>query len=237
MRVGQFQRRETGTESIVSFAGQKGFITESAPGQAARMRSWRGSPPGLTGRDGVRAALPRAVRQARPAEIVVIWLSVILVFSAGRLAAEPPVDLGAAALAPGPRLGPRDVIRGQLESLRLNEADNRGIGRCFEFAAPSNRLVTGPLERFIAMVNSPRYRVMLNHRQALIGTPEISGDYAYVIATLADRDRQLAVFGFSLAKQKMAPYEGCWMTTGVDRILITSRVPSGPPGVPPPAKE
>ena len=56
------------------------------------------------------------------------------------------------ALAPRPELSPEEVIRIQLEALRHNDEQDRGIEVAFRFASPANRASTGPLPRFIRMI-------------------------------------------------------------------------------------
>ena len=55
---------------------------------------------------------------------------------------------------PDPSLSPQDVVSIQLEALRNNDTpyDNRGIEVTFNFASPANKRITGPIERFAAMV-------------------------------------------------------------------------------------
>ena len=55
-------------------------------------------------------------------------------------------------LVPDPALSPGDVVRIQLEALRRNDEQDRGIAVAFRFASPANRTNTGPLSRFIAMI-------------------------------------------------------------------------------------
>ena len=77
---------------------------------------------------------------------------------------------------PEPALSPGDVIRIQLEALRHNDEQDRGIAVAFRFASPSNRANTGPLSRFITMIKEGPYALMLDFRDATYGPVEaISG--------------------------------------------------------------
>ena len=67
---------------------------------------------------------------------------------------------------PGPELTPQLVVDIQLQALQQAGDGREGIATCFEFASPSNRKKTGPLERFTQMVSGPPYDVMLQHRWA-----------------------------------------------------------------------
>ena len=66
-------------------------------------------------------------------------------------------------LQPSPKLLPDEVISIQLEALKNNNFpyENAGIEQAWEFAHPSNREFTGPLTRFINMMLSSSYSIML----------------------------------------------------------------------------
>ena len=60
---------------------------------------------------------------------------------------------------PDPSLSPQDVVSIQIEALQHNDTPyvDRGIEVTFNFASPTNKRVTGPLERFKAMVRNSRW--------------------------------------------------------------------------------
>lgn len=62
-------------------------------------------------------------------------------------------------MEPDPRYTPERVVRIQLEALQRND-----IETTFGFASPANRAQTGPLERFVQMINGPLYRPMIESR-------------------------------------------------------------------------
>lgn len=144
------------------------------------------------------------------------------------LSQEPaPTEAPAAALpTPSPELSPEEVVRLQLEALQRNDESNQGIEIAFNFASPDNRKVTGPLSRFITMLNDPHYRPMLNHRAAELDPIQISGDTALQRVTLTAKNGQVFVYIFSLSKQTEPPYQNCWMTDGVV-IEPTRELPRG----------
>ena len=86
-------------------------------------------------------------------------------------------ETGDGGLFPNPNLSPADVVRIQIRALERNDIphENAGIEIAFRFASPRNKLVTGPLPRFIQLVSNPVYRAMLNHRQAKYGPLQIEG--------------------------------------------------------------
>jgi hypothetical protein len=122
----------------------------------------------------------------------------------------------AAALPmPSPDFSPEQVVRIQLEALQHNDETNQGIATTFNFASPGNRKYTGPLPRFIKLLQDPHYRPMLNHKAAEFDPIKISGDTALQRVKLTAKNGQMVIYIFSLSKQTEAPYQNCWMTDGV----------------------
>ena len=118
------------------------------------------------------------------------------------------------SLAPNPGLSPGDVIRIQLEALRNNDRQDRGIAVAFRFASPANRVNTGPLPRFIAMIERGPYALMLEFRHAEFGPVETVADQARQRVTLTGA-RASATYWFFLSRQSEDPYVDCWMTDAV----------------------
>ena len=65
--------------------------------------------------------------------------------------------------APSPLLSHQQVLAHQILSLRMNNLD--GIAKCFAFASPANRAMTGPLSRFAAMIRAV-YSILLSSPRA-----------------------------------------------------------------------
>ena len=118
------------------------------------------------------------------------------------------------ALVPDPTLSPGDVIRIQLEALRHNDEQDRGIAVAFRFASPANRANTGPLSRFIAMIEDGPYALMLDFREATYGPVETAGNRARQRVTLTGT-RETMTYWFYLSRQSETPYVDCWMTDSV----------------------
>ena len=118
------------------------------------------------------------------------------------------------SLVPTPALSPGDVIRIQLEALRHNDEQDRGIAVAFRFASPANRANTGPLPRFIAMIEQGPYALMLDFREADYGPVETVADQARQRVTLTG-ERSSMTYWFYLSRQSEAPYADCWMTDAV----------------------
>ena len=123
---------------------------------------------------------------------------------------------------PDPTFSPADVVRIQLQAMQVNDVPhkNAGIEIAFRFASPRNKMTTGPLARFIDMINNPVYRPMLNHRKADFGQLEIEENKAVqpVIVTASNGER--TGYLFALSKQSSGRYTSCWMTDAVIRIEI-----------------
>ena len=117
-------------------------------------------------------------------------------------------------LVPAPSLSPGDVVKIQLEALRHNDSGNRGIEVAFRFASPTNRVNTGPLSRFIGMIRTGHYALMLAFREVSYGPVETRGLQARQRVTLADATRSIH-YWFYLSRQSEAPYVDCWMTDAV----------------------
>ena len=118
------------------------------------------------------------------------------------------------SLVPNPGLSPGDVIRIQLEALRNNDEQDRGIAVAFRFASPANRANTGPLSRFIAMIERGPYALMLDFHHAEYGPIETASHQARQRVTLTGV-RASITYWFYLSRQSEAPYVDCWMTDAV----------------------
>ena len=120
------------------------------------------------------------------------------------------------ALGPRSGLSPGDVIRIQIEALRHNDEQDRGIEVAFRFASPANRENTGPLSRFVRMIKQGPYALMLDFREASYGSVEVREDRARQRVTLTG-PRARVSYWFYLSRQSEAPCADCWMT---DAVLV-----------------
>jgi hypothetical protein len=138
-------------------------------------------------------------------------------------AEAPPAE---AMPTPSPEFSPDKVVRIQLEALQQNDETNQGVKTTFNFASPANRENTGPLPRFIKMLQSPPYNAMLNYKSVEFDPVKVSDDLALQRVRLIAKDGQPIIFIFSLSKQSQAPYQDCWMTDGVV-VEPTKEIPKG----------
>ena len=123
---------------------------------------------------------------------------------------------------PDNTLTPEQVVRGQLEALRNNGPTDGGIAICFRFASPNNQRNTGPLPRFVKMIKSGVYRLMLEYREAEYGVVEIINNRARQRVTLTSATQSIS-FVFYLSKQQHESCKDCWMTDSVAIERIHSK--------------
>ena len=146
--------------------------------------------------------------------VIVLALSVGAAPSLAQESESGATDPLADALVPDPGLSPGEVIRIQLEALRHNDEQDRGIAVAFRFASPANRASTGPLSRFIKMIENGPYALMLDFRDAAYGPVETVADQARQRVTLIGTHAS-ATYWFYLSRQAEAPWVDCWMTDAV----------------------
>ena len=74
-------------------------------------------------------------------------------------------ETSAELLKPNNEFKPFDVVKIQLSALKHNNKPykNAGIEQTWEFAHPSNQSITGPLPKFIKLLNDEGYNILLNH--------------------------------------------------------------------------
>ena len=117
-------------------------------------------------------------------------------------------------LKPSATLTPDQVVQIQLKALRLNDSRNRGIEVAFRFASPDNKLHTGPLPRFISMMNQRPYSLMLDYDNVAYDPVEIVDDFARQRVTLISSGLVVA-YEFYLSRQTKGDCLGCWLTDAV----------------------
>ena len=132
------------------------------------------------------------------------------------------ISVYANSIKPDPNIKPIDVIYIQLKALQNNDNPfkNAGIEQTWEFAHPSNRVYTGPLERFKSMMYSPSYSIMLDHEKHEIIKVKLEANIAYFFIELTDKQGDLFGFEWILNKvTNVGMYKNCWMTTSVSQPI------------------
>ena len=134
-------------------------------------------------------------------------------------------SLLAELLKPTPEINPEEVVKIQLSSLMNNNEPylNAGIEQTWEFAHPSNRAFTGPIQRFIQMMYAPSYAVMLDHKKHDIIEVKLDKNIAYFFIELTSTDGKIFGFKWTLEKVKEeGGFKDCWMTTAVSTPMPLS---------------
>ena len=128
-------------------------------------------------------------------------------------------------LKPTPEINPEEVVKIQLSSLMNNNEPylNAGIEQTWEFAHPSNRAFTGPIQRFTQMMYAPSYAVMLDHKKHDIIEVKLDKNIAYFFIELTSTDGKIFGFKWTLEKVKEeGGFKDCWMTTAVSTPMPLS---------------
>jgi len=125
-------------------------------------------------------------------------------------------------LKPNPALMPIEVISIQLNALKDNNNPylNAGVVQTWEFAHPSNRKYTGPLENFVKMMSSPSYVIMLDHTNHNIISVSDRDFITYFFVEITDKKGNK--FGFTWTLEKViaeSKFKDCWMTVAVSQPL------------------
>ena len=125
-------------------------------------------------------------------------------------------------LKPNPALKPIEVISIQLNALKDNNNPylNAGIAQTWEFAHPSNRKYTGPLENFVKMMYTPSYVIMLGHTDHNIISVSDRDFITHFFVEITDKEGNK--FGFTWSLEKViteSKFKDCWMTTAVSQPL------------------
>ncbi|MEO0515218.1 MAG: hypothetical protein AAF086_07990 [Planctomycetota bacterium] len=131
-------------------------------------------------------------------------------------------------LEPAPDLSPRQVITAQLVGLK-RAADpeapaDQGMRVVWNFAAPANQEITGPFERFDAMVRAEPYGVLVGHKAFEIARLDQDPDRPVAQALVAvthGQAQQVAWFVWMLSRPAEGEDRaGCWVTDAVYPVEV-----------------
>tara|TARA_B100000900_G_C20403831_1_gene643894 strand:- start:337 stop:810 length:474 start_codon:yes stop_codon:yes gene_type:complete len=121
-------------------------------------------------------------------------------------------------LTPTSDINPKEVIKIQLEGLQKNDEifEDSGIEQTWNFAHPNNKKVTGPLDKFKAMIKGKSYQMMLYHLSHNIKELGSSDKWAQFEVIILDREKIYHKFNWQVEKYTMnGPLKDCWLTTMV----------------------
>ena len=120
-------------------------------------------------------------------------------------------------IQPGPELTPEDVVRVQLQALQRNDtpSPDSGIRQTWALAHPNNKALTGPFDRFAAMIRSPGYADLLGHLEhtiAVLDFTETRFNFAIEISTA----KGLRIgYVWTVSRVREGDLSGAWMTISV----------------------
>ena len=121
-------------------------------------------------------------------------------------------------IKPNSNLQPFDVLTIQLDSLKNNNKPYKdaGIEQTWEFAHPSNKASTGPLEKFKKMIYSENYNILISHEEnKIIILKKSSNKLVYKVYVLS-KDKKKYYYIWQIEKVLLdGNLKNCWMTTNV----------------------
>ena len=121
-------------------------------------------------------------------------------------------------IKPNSKLKPFDVLMIQLDSLKNNNIPYKdaGIEQTWEFAHPTNKAVTGPLERFKKMIYTDSYKILIKHENNnIVAIKKSSNKFVYKVYVLS-KDKKKYYYIWQIEKVRIeGKFKNCWMTTRV----------------------
>ena len=137
--------------------------------------------------------------------VIIFFLAVMFIVTA-------KADL----VKPNDNIEPYQVVKIQLSGLMKNDnpSIDYGIKQTWEFAHPSNKKFTGPLPRFINMLKSDSYKMLLNHLDSeVIEVFKSNNKYGFEV-TILGQDKNYYKFKWVVEKYyEEGPLKDCWLTT------------------------
>ena len=123
-------------------------------------------------------------------------------------------------IKPSKKIEPDQVVKIQLKGLMNNNDpySDVGIEQTWEFAHPTNKIFTGPIERFKQMIKGDSYKMLLNHKNHKIS--EVFSDNNRVIfeVFVMDKEKKNYLFKWEVEKYiNQGPLKDCWLTTAVSQ--------------------
>ena len=130
--------------------------------------------------------------------------------------------VSAELIKPSIEIDPAKVVNIQLSGLMKNDnpSKNHGIKQTWEFAHPANKKYTGPLPKFINLLQSESYKMLLNHLDNEITEVFKSiNRYGFEVTILA-LDKKYYKFQWVVEKYyEDGPLKDCWLTTSVSNPI------------------
>ena len=125
-------------------------------------------------------------------------------------------------LKPRSDIKPSEVVRIQLLGLQKNDFDYKdsGIEQTWNFAHPSNKKVTGPLDNFKRMIKGEAYQMMINHLSHTITQLGTGDNWAQFEVIILDKNKIYHKFNWQVEKYSAdGPLKDCWLTIMVSNPI------------------
>ena len=130
-------------------------------------------------------------------------------------------------IKPNSNLKPAEVLMIQLNSLKNNNTPYKdaGIEQTWEFAHPTNKAATGPLQKFKKMIYSDSYKILIRHENSkIIILKESSNKFVFKVYVLS-KDKKKYYYVWQIEKVKLeGKLKDCWMTTGVSDPIYVGEI-------------
>ena len=128
------------------------------------------------------------------------------------------VILKADLINPSISIKPKEVIQIQLKGLMKNDDHfkDSGIEQTCNFAHPSNKKATGPLNRFKEMIKGNNYQMMIDHLSHTITQVQSGDRWVQFEVIILDKEKIYHKFSWQVEKfTDDGPLKDCWLTTMV----------------------
>ena len=128
-------------------------------------------------------------------------------------------------LNPNSTIAPKEVVKIQLSGLQQNDLEYKdsGIEQTWNFAHPSNKKVTGPLNNFKKMIKSASYQMMIDHLSHTITEVGSSKKWVQFEVIILDKNKIYHKFNWQVEKYtEEGSLKDCWLTT-----MVSSPIPLG----------
>ena len=126
---------------------------------------------------------------------------------------------------PNNTISAKEVVRIQLSGLQKNDFKYKdsGIEQTWNFAHPSNKMVTGPLSKFKRMIKGDSYQMMIDHLSHTITELGSSDKWAQFEVIILDKNKIYHKFNWQVEKYTLdGALKDCWLTT-----MVSNPIPLG----------
>ena len=126
---------------------------------------------------------------------------------------------------PNSNISAKEVVRIQLSGLQKNDFKYKdsGIEQTWNFAHPSNKMVTGPLSKFKRMIKGDSYQMMIDHLSHTITELGSSDKWAQFEVIILDKNKIYHKFNWQVEKYTLdGVLKDCWLTT-----VVSNPIPLG----------